>query len=156
MEPMVVAGLLSSGANLAWQRRAAVVALDPGVEPAAADPPGFEGDRPVPRAADGVEVRDDVIVAVVGVVLAVIHPADDPAGDEEVRALAEAHRTASGVAGRVDPDGELVRAVVPDLDLVEGDVGRVDDHAERECLAGPRWCRRSARASGNSCRRCRR
>ena len=106
--------------------RARVVTLDPGMEPAAADLPGFEGDRPVPRAADGVEVRDDVIVAVVGVVFAVIHAADDPALDEEVRSLSEAYGTASGVTGRIDADGELVRAVVPDLEFVEGDVCRVD------------------------------
>ena len=56
---------------------ACVVALDPGVEPAAVDLPGFEGDRPVPRGADGIDIRDDVVIAVVGVVLAVIDTADD-------------------------------------------------------------------------------
>ena len=110
--------------------RACVVALNPGVEPAAVDLPGFEGDRPVPRAADGIDVRDDVIVAVVGVVLAVIHPADGLAFDEQVGPLTEAHGPASGVTGRVDPDGELVRAVVPDLELVEGDVCGVDDEGK--------------------------
>ena len=126
MEPMVVAGLLSSGREPGLAVPAGVVTLDPGVEPAVADPPAFEGDRPVPRAADRVEVRDDVVVAVAGVACAVVHPADDPARDQEVRALSEAHRTASGVTRRIDPDGELVRAVVPDLDFVEGDVGGVD------------------------------
>ena len=115
---------------------ARVVPLDPGVESAAADPPAFQGDRPVPRAADRVEVRDDVVVAVVGVAFAVIDPADYPAGDEEVGSLPEAYRTASGVTRRIDADGELVRAVVPDLDLVEGDVGRVDDDGERKRFPG--------------------
>ena len=72
-----------------------------------------------------------MVVAVVRVVLAVIDPADDPAVDEEVRSLTEAYGTASGVAGRVDADGELVRAVVPDLEFVEGDVGGVNDEGER-------------------------
>jgi hypothetical protein len=51
---------------------------------------------------------------------------------------------ATGQPRRVDLDGELVRAVVPDLDFIEGDVGRIDDDAEdlhltrREDAAGMR------------------
>ena len=99
--------------------RARVVTLDPGVEPAAADPQGFQRDRPFPGEADGVEIGDDVVVAVVGVVPAVIDAAHDPAADEEVGPLAKAHRAAAGVPGRIDAHSELVRAVVPDLDLIE-------------------------------------
>ena len=119
MEPIVVPGLLSSRVNLAWQMRARVVTLDPGMKPAVADPPGFEGDRPFPGEADRIEKRDDVIVAVVRIVLAVVDAANDPARDEEVGSFAKEHRTASGITGRIDADSELVRAGVPDLEFVE-------------------------------------
>ena len=65
-----------------------------------------------------------------------IDVANDPAIDQEVRSLPEAYRTASGVAGRVDPDGELVRAVVPDLKFVGGDVCWGNGEAERVNLPG--------------------
>ena len=128
------AGVVRGKTGLAAPAR--VVPLDPGVEPAAAtDPHGGQRDCPRAGQADGVEVDDDVVVPVVGVMPAVIHPARDPAADHEVGPLAEAHRGAPRVPGRLDPHGELVRAVVPDLDLIEGDVGRVDDDAERLLLA---------------------
>ena len=128
------AGVVRGEAGLA--ARARIVALDPGLEPAAAaDPDRGQRDRPRAGQADGIEVDDDVVVPVVGVMPAVINPARDPAADHQVGPLAEAHRAARRVPRRLDPHRELVRAVVPDLDLIERDVGRVDDDADRLFLA---------------------
>src|SRR4029077_5777790 len=116
--------------------RARVVTLNPGMEPAAADPAGFEGDRPVPCESDGVEKRDDVIVAIVGVMFAVIHPADDTALVQEIRSFPETYRTASRITRRIDANGKLIRAVVPDFEFVDGEVRGVSDEGERMCFPG--------------------
>ena len=116
---MVVTGLLSAGVNLAWQPRhvssRSIQAWNRPLLTCRASRVTVQ----FPARPIGIEIGDDVVVAVVGVVLAVIDAADHPAVDEQVGPLAEAHGPASGVARRVDPDGELVRAVVPDLELVE-------------------------------------
>ena len=71
-----------------------------------------------------------MVVPVVGVMFAVVYRADDPPVDEEVRSFTQVHGAGRGVTGRVDADGELVAAVVPHFDFVEGDVGGVDDDGE--------------------------
>jgi len=141
MVPMVVTGLLSAGVNLAWQPRhvssRSIQAWNRPVLTCRASRVTVQ----FPARATGSIYATMWLSPLLGVVLAVIDTADDLTFDEQIRSLTEAHGPASGVPGRVDPDGELVRAVVPDLELVEGDVCGIDDEGK-----GTRLPRRDAAA----------
>ena len=100
------------------------VALDPGVEAAVDHVVAAQAQGPGARRRARVEEYLDLVVAVVGIVLAVIDAADDGAFLHDGRHVAQPDREKADAAGRPDRHHEAVLARVPGVDLVGGRVVR--------------------------------